>query len=54
MGYDLVLAGVLDGVSPHRDIHADGGGEVGGLLGDRGGWWWYRCYYGLLECMEAV
>jgi hypothetical protein len=23
------LAGVVDGVSPHRAVHADGGGEVG-------------------------
>ena len=31
------MAGVLDGVSPHRAIHANGGGEVGGVLGDRVG-----------------
>jgi hypothetical protein len=32
------VAGVVDVVSPNRDVHADGGGEMGGVLDDRGGW----------------
>jgi len=33
----MVLAGIVDVVSPHRAIHVNGGGEVGGVLSDRGG-----------------
>ena len=43
VGQGLVLGGVLDGVSPHRAVHADGGGEVGGVLGDRSGRWREPC-----------
>jgi hypothetical protein len=50
----MVSACVLDGVAPHSVVHADGGGEVGGVICDRGGWWWYRCYNGLLERLEAL
>ncbi len=32
----MVLAGNVDVVSSHRYIHANGGGEVGGVLSDRG------------------
>ena len=39
----MVLACIVDVVSPHRDIHAKGGGEVGGVLSDRGGRGWVYC-----------
>jgi hypothetical protein len=47
------LACVLDDVAPYNVVHADGGGEVVGVLCDRGGRWWYRCYDGLLERLAA-
>ena len=34
VGQDLVLASILDGVVPHRVVHAHGGGEVCCVLGD--------------------
>ena len=33
----MVLVVIVDVVSPRRAIHANGGGEVGGVLSDRGG-----------------
>jgi hypothetical protein len=50
----MVLAGVMNDVPPYRDVHADGGGKVSGVLRDRAGWWGYRCDDGLLERLETV
>ncbi len=50
----MVLADVMNGVPPYRDVYADGGGEVGGVLCDRAGLWRYRCDDGLLERLETV
>jgi len=50
----MVLAGVMNGVSPYNVVHADGGGEVGGVLCDREGRWWYRCYDGLLKRLTTA
>jgi hypothetical protein len=36
----MVLADVVDVVSPHRVVHANGGSEMGGVLSDRGGRGW--------------
>ena len=44
VGQDLIVAvGVLNGVLTHRVVHADGGREVRGVLGDFCGCWWERC-----------
>ena len=43
MVYNLILAGVTDGVVPHSVVHVDGGGEVSVVLGDYCGRWWERC-----------
>ena len=50
----MVLSGVTNGMPPYCVVHADGRGEVSGVLRDRDGWWWYRCDDGLLERLEAV
>ena len=50
----MVLSSVMNGVPPYRDVHANGGGKVGGVLCDRIGWWRYRCDDGLLERPKTV
>ena len=49
----MVLGGVSDGVVPRRVVHADGGGEVCGVLGDRSGWWRERSLDGLSKSLEV-
>ena len=40
---------VVDVVSPYSDVHADGGGEVGSILGECVCRWWKRIEDGLLK-----
>ena len=48
------MACVANDVPPYCVVHADGRGEVGGVMCDRVGWWLYGYDDGLLECMETI
>ncbi len=51
---DVVLAGVSDGVLPHRRVLVYGGGEVWSVLGDSCACGRVGCEDSLLEILEPV
>ena len=51
---NMVLAGVSDGVLPHRGVLAYGGGEVASVLGDICACGGVCCENCLLEVLEPV